>query len=69
MIAVDGVVNFCERSGSRTPGYNGLRDFPGRYNLCAHIVRALFGSYFGELYRSVQQVYENGVGIRLLSTV
>ena len=49
--------------------YNALRDLPGRYNLCTHSLSALFGSYFGELYRSVQQVYENSVRCRLLCTV
>ena len=49
--------------------YNALRDLPGRYNLCTHNLSALFGYYFGELYISVQQVYENPVGFRLLSTV
>ena len=49
--------------------YNVLRDLPGRYNFCTHSLRALFGYYFGALYRSVQQVYENTVGFRLLSTV
>ena len=46
-----------------------LQYLPGRYNLCAHSLSVLFGSYFGELYRSVQQVYENVVSFRLLSMV
>ena len=49
--------------------YNALRDLPGRHNLCTHSLGALFGYYFGELYRSVQQVYDNVVGFRLLSVV
>ena len=49
--------------------YNALRDLPGRYNLCTHSLSALFGYYFRELYRSVQQVYENAVACRLLHTV
>ena len=51
------------------PMYNELRDLPDRCNLCIHNLSALFGYYFGELYISVQQVYENGVGFRLLSMV
>ena len=38
--------------------YSVLRDLPGRFNLCTHSLSALFGFYFGELYSSVQQVYE-----------
>ena len=49
--------------------YNTLKDFPDRYNLRTHSLSALFGYYFGKLYRSVQQVYENVVGFRLLSMV
>ena len=49
--------------------YNALRDLPGRYNFCTHSLSALFGYYFGELYRSVQQVYENALGCRLFHTV
>ena len=49
--------------------YNVLRDLPGRCNLCTHSLSALFGYYLGELYISVQQVYENVVGFRLLSMV
>ena len=49
--------------------YNVLRDLPGRYNLCTRSLSALFGYYLGELYRSVQQVYENVVGFKLLSIV
>ena len=49
--------------------YNALRDLPGRYNLCTHSLSALFGYYFGELYISVQQVYENAVDFRFLTTV
>ena len=49
--------------------YNALRDIPGSNTVCKHSLSAMFGSYFGELYRSIQQVYENGVGSRLLSTV
>ena len=49
--------------------YNVLRDLLGRYNLCTHSLSALFGFYFGKLYRSVQQVYKYAVGFRLLSTV
>ena len=44
--------------------YSVLRVLPGRYNLCTHSLRALFGFYFGELYRSVQQVYEITVSCR-----
>ena len=51
------------------PVYYALRDLLGRYNLCTHNLSALFVYYFGELYISVQQVYENAVGFRLLSTV
>ena len=49
--------------------YNALQDLTGRCNLCTHSLSALFAYYFGELYRSVQQVYENAVGCRLLQTV
>ena len=49
--------------------YNALRDLPSRCNLCTHSLRALFRYYFGELYRFVQQVYDNVVGFRLLSMV
>ena len=49
--------------------YSPLQDLPGRYNLCTHCLSALFGSYFGELYTSVQHVYKNAVGFRLMSTV
>ena len=41
--------------------YIALRYFAGKYNLGTHSIRALFASYFGELYRSVQQVYDNPV--------
>ena len=46
--------------------YNALRYVPG---LCTHSLSELFGSYFGELYRYVQKVYENAVRCRLLYTV
>ena len=49
--------------------YNALRDLPDRHNLCTHSLSVLFGYYFGELYRSVQQVFENVVGFRLLYIV
>ena len=49
--------------------YNAIRDLPGRYNLCTHSLSALFGYYLGELCRSVQRVYKNVVGFRLLSMV
>ena len=49
--------------------YNALRDVPGRYSLCTHSLSELFGSYFGELYRYVQKVYENAVHCRLLYMV
>ena len=49
--------------------YKALRDLQGRYNLCTHSLIPLYGYYFGELYISIQQVYENPVGFRLLSTV
>ena len=48
---------------------NTLRDLPGRHNFCTHSLSALFGYYFGELHISVQQVYENIVGFRLISMV
>ena len=46
-----------------------LPDLPVRYNLCTHSLSVLFGYHFGELCISVQQVYENAVGFRFLSTV
>ena len=49
--------------------YNILRYLPGRHNLYTHSLSVLFECYFGELYRSVQQEYENVVGFRLLSMV
>ena len=68
-IAVYYVVNYGEVSQSGTPGVNVLRYLPRRYYLCTHSLSALFVSYFGLLYRSVQQVYENSVRCRLLCTV
>ena len=49
--------------------YNALRDLPGKCNLYTHSISALLAYYFGELYGSVQQVYENAVGCTLLQTV
>ena len=37
--------------------------------ICVHTISALFRSYFGELYGSVQQMYENTFHWRLLCTV
>ena len=37
--------------------------------MCSDSLSALFGSYFRELYRCVQQVYENAVHCILLYTV
>ena len=48
--------------------YKVLRDLPVWYRLYTHSLSALFGSEFGEPYESLQEVYENGVHFRLLST-
>ena len=39
--------------------YKVLRDLPVWYRLYTHSLSALFGSDFGEPYKSVQVVYEN----------
>ena len=57
-ITVHGVLNSRVRSPSRTTGLKCATVSP-RYNVYTHSISALFGSYCGELYRSVQQVYEN----------
>ena len=41
--------------------YEALWDLPVWYCLCTHSLTELFGSDFGQLYRTVQQVYENAV--------
>ena len=45
--------------------YEALRDLPVWYYFCTHSLSELFGSNFGHLYRTVQQVYENAVCCRL----
>ena len=49
--------------------YNVLRDVPVRYSLCTHSLSELLGSDFGEMYRDIQNVYENAVHCRLLYMV
>ena len=48
--------------------YKVLRDLPVWYRLYTHSLSAQFGSEFGKPYESLQEVYENGVHCRLLST-
>ena len=48
--------------------YKVQRDLLVWYRLYTNRISALFGSDFGESYKSVQEVYENGVHCRLLST-
>ena len=49
--------------------YNALPVVPGRHRVYTHSLSELFGSDFGELYRSVQKVYENAAPCRLLYMV
>ena len=62
------LVTHRERSGSRTPVVQGPTDLPVWYRLCTHRLSALFRSDLGEPYKSVQEVYQNGVQCRLFST-
>ena len=39
--------------------YKVLRDLPVWYRLYTNTISALFGSEFGEPYKSVQEVYKN----------
>ena len=48
--------------------YKVLRDLPVWYRLYTHSLSALFGSDFGDPYKSVQEVYENAVYSRLFAT-
>ena len=41
--------------------YEALRDLPVWYYLCTHSLSELFGSDFGQLYRTIQQVHKNAV--------
>ena len=44
--------------------YEALRDLPVRFYLCTHSLSKLFGAQFVQLYRTVQQLYENAVHCR-----
>ena len=68
-IAVYSVVNYMCSLGVVHLVHSVLRELPSSYNLGTHSLSMLFGSYFGELYRSVLHVHENSVRCRLQCTV
>ena len=47
--------------------YKFLRDLPVWYKLYTNSLRALFGSDFGEPYKSIQEVYKNAYHCRLFA--
>ena len=47
--------------------YKVLRDLPVWYRLYTKSLSALFGSDFGEPYKSIQEVYKNAFRCRLFS--
>ena len=49
--------------------YMVLRDLSVWYTLCTHRQSALFRPDLGELYRSIQEVNQNGVHCTLYSTI
>ena len=60
-----GLVNVRERSGIRTLLYKVLLDLTVLFRLYTNSLSALFESDFVELYKFVEEVYENSFHYRL----
>ena len=59
-------MNIRERYESRSPGVKGTTGLTSLgYFVHTHSLIELFGSEFGEPYKSVQEVYENAFHCRL----
>ena len=63
------MANIRERSGSRTPGVQGIMGPPSLvYFVHTHSLIELFESDFGDPYKSVLEVYENPVHCSVFAT-